>query len=55
MAVRANGSDTGGIAVVNTLLVFLIHGISHFVAGYAECERIGLLHRGIDPAPEYDA
>ena len=55
VAVGAVGADAGAVAVVNGLLVLLVHVVLHLVTADAELECVGGFHRRVEAAPEEDA
>lgn len=55
MTIRANGTHTRAITVVNCLFVFLINRVVHLVASGAKLQPIGHLHAGIKAAPKDDS
>lgn len=55
VAIRAGSTHTGGVGIVNGLPVLLVHIVTHFMARNAECQVIGLVHSGVEAAPDDDA
>ena len=55
MAIGTDGAHAGAVAVVDGLLVFLIHVVAHLVTADAELQGIGRFHGGVETAPEEHA
>ena len=54
MAVRTGGSHAGAIAVVDGLLVLLVHVVTHLMARDTELHRVGGFHGSVETTPEKD-